>query len=58
MNRRTFLRAVVLSPVGLGHALGLRSTARAAAAGGKAKACIQFFMTGDPSPNTPISVQS
>jgi hypothetical protein len=51
MNRRTFLQAGVLSPLGLGlgDALWLRSTARAAEAGGQAKACILLFMTGGPS---------
>jgi len=51
MNRRTFLQAGVLSPLGLGlgQALWLRSTAVAAAErGGKAKACILLFMTGGP----------
>jgi hypothetical protein len=51
MNRRFFLQAGLLSPLGLwlGDALWLRSTARAAPPGGKAKACILLFMTGGPS---------
>lgn len=52
MNRRTFLQAGVLSPLGLGlsHDLWLRSAAQAASPDrGKAKACILLFMTGGPS---------
>jgi uncharacterized protein (DUF1501 family) len=52
MNRRTFLQAGVLSPLGLGlsEALWMRSTAQAAPArGGRAKACILLYMTGGPS---------
>src|SRR5271154_2103643 len=50
MNRRTFLQAGVLSPLGLGlsQALWLRSKAQAANRGGSAKACILLFMTGGP----------
>jgi hypothetical protein len=50
MNRRTFLQAGVLSPLGLGLAdsLWLRSTARAAGSSTKAKSCILLFMTGGP----------
>ncbi len=68
MDRRTFLQAGVLSPLGLGLAqdLWLRSTARAAApAEGKAKACILLFMTGgpsqhetfDPKPDAPVGIR-
>jgi hypothetical protein len=49
MNRRTFLQAGILSPLGLGldHALWLRSTAQAASSSGKkATACILLYMTG------------
>src|SRR5438874_2600157 len=50
MNRRTFLQAGALSPLGLGlsDSLWLHSTAQAASGGGKAKACILLFMTGGP----------
>lgn len=51
MNRRTFLQAGTLSPLGLGlgHSLWMQSTAKAASPGnGKAKACILLFMTGGP----------
>jgi Protein of unknown function (DUF1501) len=50
MNRRLFLQAGVLSPLGLGlsQALWLRSAAGAAAVSGKGKACILLFMTGGP----------
>src|SRR5438132_1668899 len=52
MNRRTFLRAGVLAPLGLtlSQAFWLRSTVQAAPARtGKAKACILLYMTGGPS---------
>ncbi len=52
MNRRTFLQAGVLSPLGLGlgPALWLRSTPAATSTRqGKAKACILLYMTGGPS---------
>jgi hypothetical protein len=51
MNRRTFLHAGALVPLGLGlaDALRLRAAPRAASpGGGKAKACILLFMTGGP----------
>lgn len=50
MNRRTFLHAGMLSPLGfqLADALALWSVARANSGGGKAKACILLFMTGGP----------
>ncbi len=50
MDRRTFLHAGVLAPLGLGLAQNfwLRSEAQAAPGGGKAKACILLFMTGGP----------
>ena len=67
MNRRTFLQAGVLSPLGLGlgQALWLRSPARGAAVNGKAKACILLFMTGgpaqqetfDPKPDAPEGIR-
>jgi hypothetical protein len=68
MNRRTFLLAGSLAPLGLSlsQAFWLRSTARAAPArGGRAKACILLYMTGgpsqhdtfDPKPNAPDSVR-
>ncbi|HZZ80507.1 MAG TPA: DUF1501 domain-containing protein [Gemmataceae bacterium] len=52
MNRRTFLRAGALTPLGLGLAQSLawRSAAQASAGrGGRAKACILLYMTGGPS---------
>jgi hypothetical protein len=52
MNRRVFIQAGVLAPLGLAldQALWFRATARAASAvAGKAKACILLFMTGGPS---------
>src|SRR3954451_4523669 len=52
MNRRTFLQAGMLSPLGLGlgQAMWLQSAAPAAPARvGKAKACILLYMTGGPS---------
>src|SRR5258708_38867604 len=62
MNRRVFLRAGLLAPLGLGlaDAMRLRSVAQAARAG-SAKACILLYMTGgpaqqetfDPKPNAP-----
>jgi hypothetical protein len=50
MNRRTFLHAGVLSPLGLGLAdqLFFQARARAESQAGKAKACILLFMTGGP----------
>ena len=65
MNRRVFLRAGLLAPLGLGlaDALRLRSAAQAAPArAGAAKACILLYMTGgpaqhetfDPKPNAPV----
>ena len=67
MNRRTFLQAGVLSPLGLGlgDSLWLRSQARAEAGGGKANACILLFMTGgpaqqetfDPKPDAPADIR-
>src|SRR5262245_51434571 len=48
MNRRTFLRAGLLSPVGLGLAEAMYLRA-AAGRVGTAKACILLYMTGGPS---------
>jgi len=51
MNRRVFLRAGLLAPIGLGlaDALRLRSVAQAAPQrAGAAKACILLYMTGGP----------
>jgi hypothetical protein len=52
MNRRTFLRAGALSPLGfsLAQSMWLHPTARAALTTvGRAKACILLYMTGGPS---------
>src|SRR5579872_1620476 len=52
MNRRVFLRAGLLAPIGLGlaDAFRLRSVAQAAPQrAGSAKACILLYMTGGPS---------
>ncbi len=68
MNRRTFLRAGLLSPIGLelAQAMYLRSTAQAAPGRvGTAKACILLYMTGgpsqhetfDPKPNAPDGIR-
>jgi hypothetical protein len=68
MNRRTFLRAGALTPLGLGLAesLSWRSTAQASAGrGGRAKACILLYMTGgpsqhetfDPKPDAPVGIR-
>src|SRR4051794_22256738 len=72
MNRRVFLRAGLLAPLGLGlaDALRLRSAAQAAPAragsrAGSAKACILLYMTGgpaqqetfDPKPNAPEAMR-
>ena len=51
MNRRVFLRAGLLAPIGLGlaDAIRLRSVAQAAPQrAGSAKACILLYMTGGP----------
>jgi hypothetical protein len=51
MNRRVFLRAGLLAPIGLGlaDAIRLRSVAQAAPQRtGSAKTCILFYMTGGP----------
>jgi len=50
MNRRTFLHAGVLAPLGFGlaDALRLRAAARTTPGGGQAKACILLFLTGGP----------
>ncbi len=69
MNRRAFLKAGLLSPIGLGlaQALQLRAAAQASPgrAGGAAKACILLYMTGgpaqhetfDPKPNAPDGIR-
>jgi hypothetical protein len=68
MNRRSFLHAGMLSPLGIGlsKAMWMRSQAHAAhGAGGQAKACILLFMTGgpsqhdtfDPKPNAPAEIR-
>src|SRR5712691_5812101 len=68
MNRRVFLRAGLLAPLGLGlaDAMRLRSAAQAAPArAGAAKACILLYMTGgpaqhetfDPKPNAPEGIR-
>ena len=52
MNRRTFLQAGALMPLGLGlsQSMWLRSAAQAAPArAGRAQACILLYMTGGPS---------
>jgi Protein of unknown function (DUF1501) len=68
MNRRVFLRAGLLAPIGLGlaDAIRLRSVAHAAPQRtGSARACILLYMTGgpaqhetfDPKPNSPESIR-
>jgi Protein of unknown function (DUF1501) len=68
MNRRTFLHAGLLAPIGLGlaGALRLRSVAQAAPQrAAAAKACILLYMTGgaaqhetfDPKPNAPENIR-
>ena len=68
MNRRAFLQAGVLSPLGLGlgDALRLRSAAQASTGRvGAAKACIFLYMTGgpaqhetfDPKPDAPDNIR-
>lgn len=67
MNRRTFLQAGTLTPLGLSLAesLRLRATARSAPSGARAKACILLFMTGgpaqqetfDPKPDAPTGTR-
>ncbi len=68
MNRRVFLRASLLAPIGLGlaDAIRLRSVAQAAPQRtGSAKACILLYMTGgpaqhetfDPKPNAPEGIR-
>ena len=50
MNRRTFLQAGALTPIGLGldQMLAVRSATAAGSSFGKAKACILLYMTGGP----------
>ena len=68
MNRRVFLRAGLLAPIGLGlaDAIRLRSVAQAAPQrANSAKACILLYMTGgpaqhetfDPKPNAPEGIR-
>jgi hypothetical protein len=68
MNRRVFLRAGLLAPLGLGmaDAMRLRSAAQGSRArAGAAKACILLYMTGgpaqhetfDPKPNAPEGIR-
>lgn len=68
MNRRSFLRAGLLTPFGLtlGDVLHSRSSAQGSTArGGRAKACILLYMTGgpsqhetfDPKPNAPAGIR-
>ena len=68
MNRRTFLQAGALTPLGLGlsQSMWLRSAAQAAPArAGTAKACILLYMTGgpsqhetfDPKPDAPVGIR-
>src|SRR4051794_37293956 len=52
MNRRSFLRAGLAAPIGLGLGEGLRLRSQARAEPGRrgpAKACILLYMTGGPS---------
>ena len=68
MNRRTFLQAGLLAPIGLGlgQAMTLRSAAQASPGRvAAAKACILLYMTGgpsqhetfDPKPNAPDGIR-
>src|SRR2546423_9373353 len=66
MDRRAFLQAGVLSPLGLGLSQWLQSAARAVPPrAGTAKACILLYMTGgpaqhetfDPKPNAPVGIR-